>query len=64
VIAAAAGILAFQLFVPPIVGLADQGDFGKMIGRFGYHKEDRSASLWAFVDRKYVAAPNARVPLM
>ncbi len=62
-IAAAAAILAYQLFIPPIVGLADQGDFGKMIGRFGYHKGDRSASLWAFVDRKYVPDPNAREPL-
>ena len=62
VLAAAAAILVYQLFVPPIVGLADQGDFGKMIGRFGYHKEDRSTSLWAYLDAKYVPDPNGREP--
>jgi hypothetical protein len=27
-------IVSFQSFVPPVIGLADNGDFGKMIGRF------------------------------
>jgi hypothetical protein len=30
----AAGILSFQLFLPPPVGLANNGDFGKIIGVF------------------------------
>src|SRR5438132_1099997 len=34
-IAVFAAILAVQCFLPPIVGLANNGDFSKMIGRFG-----------------------------
>jgi hypothetical protein len=45
-------LVAYQLFIPPIVGLADQGDFARMIGRFGYGPEDRVK--YAFVVRKYV----------
>ena len=30
----AAAILAWQLFVPPVIGLANNGDFGKVIGGF------------------------------
>jgi hypothetical protein len=59
-IAAAAIILSWQLFVPPIVGLADQGDFTRMIGRFGYGAVDKSAE-YAFLARKYVPDPNARL---
>jgi hypothetical protein len=60
---AAALILALQLFVPPIVGLSDQGDFARVIGRFGYAREDRSTPLSAgYVARKYVRDPNARSP--
>jgi len=38
---AAAGVLIYQLCLPPIVGLADQGDFAKIIGHFGYGPEDK-----------------------
>jgi len=58
-IAAAAVILSYQLFVPPIVGLADQGDFGRIIGSFGYAPEDPSATI-AFVAPKYVREGNTR----
>ena len=34
-LAAAAASLAFQLFVPPRVGLADNGDFNRVMGAFG-----------------------------
>src|SRR5579864_6852333 len=60
-IAAAAAILSYQLFIPPIVGLADQGDFARIIGRFGYAPEDKSATI-AFVARKYVRDPASRLP--
>jgi hypothetical protein len=30
-----AAILGYQLFVPPSIGLADNGDFAKIIGTFG-----------------------------
>ena len=59
-VAAAAVILSWQLFVRPIVGLADQGDFTRMIGRFGYGAVDKSAE-YAFLARKYVPDPNARL---
>jgi hypothetical protein len=59
VIAAAAVILSYQLFIPPIVGLADQGDFGRILGRFGYVPEDTSAVI-AFVAPTYVKSRGAR----
>jgi hypothetical protein len=59
-VAAAAVILSFQLFVRPVVGLADQGDFTRVIGRFGYGAVDKSAE-YAFVARKYAPEPNARL---
>ncbi len=34
---AAGAILFYQLIVPPVVGLADNGDFVKVIGRFDLH---------------------------
>ena len=61
VISFAAAILSYQLFIPPIVGLADQGDFARIIGTFGYAPEDRSATI-AFVAPKYVRDPAARKP--
>ncbi len=58
VLAATAAILIYQLFVPAIVGLSDNGDFQRMIGRFGYAPEDKSAS--GLVPRKFVRERNAR----
>jgi hypothetical protein len=58
---AAAGVLIYQLCLPPIVGLADQGDFAKIIGHFGYGPEDKSPELkYAFVERTYVPDPTYR----
>jgi hypothetical protein len=48
---AAAAILFYQLIIPPVVGLADNGDFPKVIGRF-----DLSARVhrtYQFVDTVY-----------
>jgi hypothetical protein len=62
VLTAAAAILAYQLFVPPIVGLADQGDYYRTIGRFGYGPEDKSEPrVIAYVPRKFVPDPSFRV---
>jgi len=61
VITVAAAILSYQLFIPPIVGLADQGDLARIIGTFGYAPEDRAATI-AFVAKKYVPDPSARRP--
>ncbi len=57
----AAAIVGFQLFVPPIVGLADQGDFPRMIGRFGYRAE-QSGLETLYVAPKYVRAAGTRLP--
>ncbi|HKE29586.1 MAG TPA: hypothetical protein VKB88_44865 [Bryobacteraceae bacterium] len=63
VLAAAACIVAYQIFIPPIVGLADQGDFARMIGRFGYGPEDKSPDQkFMYVVRKYVPDPAFRHP--
>lgn len=60
---AAALVIGWQLFVPPIVGLSDQGDFQRVIGRFGYARADRATTLSdAYVARKYVYDPSARAP--
>ncbi len=36
--------VAFQLFIPPSVGMANNGDFAKMIGRFGLAPEHDAES--------------------
>src|SRR6202051_4886265 len=61
VIVTAAVILTCQLFINPIVGLADQGDFARILGPFGYAAEDRSATI-AFVAPKYVSDHSSRRP--
>src|SRR5881296_2122588 len=33
-LATAAAILVFQLFLPPVVGLANNGDWGRLIGEY------------------------------
>jgi hypothetical protein len=58
---AAAGIVAYQLFVPPVRGLADQADFKRTIGKFGYGPE-HPGSLYGFIDLKYVPNPLFRAP--
>src|ERR1700722_5807501 len=49
---AAGAILFYQLMVPPVVGLADNGDFGKVIGRFNLH--GRVYSTYDFIDTVYL----------
>jgi hypothetical protein len=39
IVLAAALIVGYQLLCPPIVGLADQGDFKRVTGKFGYGPE-------------------------
>src|ERR1039458_9836504 len=62
VVAAAGAILAYQLFVPPIVGLADQGDFVRPIRRFGYGPLHHGSLEYVYVEPKYVPDPEARAP--
>jgi len=53
---AAGAILFYQLMLPPIVGLADNGDFVKIIGRFGLHA--RVHRTYEAVDTVYYFRPN------
>ena len=62
VLSAAAAILAYQLFIPPIVGLADQGDFLRTIGRFGYGPQHQGSLEYAYVEPKYIPDPQYRNP--
>jgi len=60
---AAVTILILQLFVPPIVGLADQNDFQRVIGVFGYGAEPGPVPyVFAWVAPKYIPGPNFRAP--
>jgi len=51
----AGAILFYQLEVPPVVGLADNGDFGKVIGRFDLI--GRVHSTYAYADATYEFHP-------
>lgn len=62
VMAAAAAVLAYQLFLPPIVGLADQGDFVRTIGRFGYGPQHRGSLEYLYVEPKYIPDAQYRAP--
>lgn len=60
ILLAAAAILSCQLFLPPIVGLADQGDFRRTIGKMGYGPEHGGSLNIAWVERKYVPSQDFR----
>ena len=60
VLAAAAAILTYQLFIPPIVGLADQGDFLRTIGRFGWGPQHHGSLEYIYVEPKYIPDPSYR----
>lgn len=62
VLAAAGAILTYQLFIPPIVGLADQGDFVRTIGRFGYGPQHHGSLEYVYVEPKYIPDPSYRSP--
>ena len=60
VLAAAAAILSLQLFVPPVVGLADNGDYERVIGYAGFQHTtaDPAERYFSFLRTKYaVVAP-------
>jgi len=48
---AAGAILFYQLILPPVVGLADNGDFVKVIGRFDLH--GRVYKTYGYLDTVY-----------
>ncbi len=52
--------VSFLLLVPPAIGIADNGDFNKMCGRFSLIAEPASAGdAPAFVSLRYVRDPKA-----
>lgn len=57
-VSAAAVFLAYQLFLPPVVALADNGDFGKIIGRFGLVA--RVHRVYEFADTTFDFHPERR----
>src|SRR5258708_5912051 len=50
----AAAAVVFQCFVPPAVGLADNGDFPKIAGRFSVGNPLFAKDFVKFADLKYV----------
>ena len=60
VLATAGAILTYQLFIPPIVGLADQGDFVRTIRRFGYDPQHHGSFGYVYVEPKYIPDPHSR----
>ena len=46
-VAAAAAIVGYQIFLPPVVGLANNGDFGKIIGPFSLTGPAADENGWA-----------------
>jgi len=58
----AAALLSFQLFVPPIVGLANNGDFQRVIGVFGYGPDIKPDPTFAYVANSYVPDSGVRRP--
>jgi hypothetical protein len=55
-LAICAGILTAQLFVPPFIGLADNGDFAKIAGRLSLGPRDGPENFIYFV-ADYVRSP-------
>jgi hypothetical protein len=53
---AAGAILTYQLIIPPVVGLADNGDFPKVIGRFDLVA--RSDHRYTFIETVYELRPD------
>jgi hypothetical protein len=60
VLGGAAAILSYQLLWPPVIGLADQGDFRRTIGRMGFGPEHGGSLNIAWVERKYVPSQDFR----
>jgi len=52
---AAGAILFYQLILPPVVGLADNGDFAKVIGRFNLR--GRVHKTYGYIDNVYTIRP-------
>jgi hypothetical protein len=58
-VAAAACVLALQLLVPPVVGLADNGDYHRVMGYAGFEHstDDYGDRYFSFLRTKYRILP-------
>ena len=55
--------MLWQLFSPPIIGLADQGDFLKLLGPLGYAPVPKGPEhKYSYVTRRYVEDRSYRAP--
>src|SRR5712691_6372578 len=54
-LALASAIVSYQILVPPVVGLANNGDFGKVIGVFNLTGPIQDENAWA--DTRYEFNP-------
>jgi len=63
ILALAGALLTWQLFIPPIIGLADQGDFMRVLGPLGYAPVPKGPEhkYW-YVTRTYIQDPSYREP--
>src|ERR1700687_2746304 len=50
----AAAAVVFQCFLPPTVGLANDGDFAKVTGHFDFGNPFGDQDLFRFADNKYI----------
>ena len=53
-----AALLAWQLFLPGFIGIANNGDFAKISGRFCIDSPDRGADNFRFFVSRYVRGPD------
>ena len=63
-LAAIAGILAYQLMVPPLIGLADQGDYARLLGVFhlGPVAQTAEERYYRYFNRTYKVDPAFQLP--
>ncbi len=61
---AIAGILGYQLLIPPVIGLADQGDYARLLGAFhlGPTAQTGEERYYRYFNRTYQPDPNFRLP--
>lgn len=62
-LAIATAILAFQVLVPPAIGLADNGDFAKTTGRFNLYPpvENLRDSAFRYINLRYDFRPDSHI---
>jgi len=63
-LAAIVGILTYQLMLPPVVGLADQGDYARLLGAFhlGPAAQTPEERYYRYFNRTYKHDPTFKLP--